>query len=311
MKKFSNATITKLNFYVYALTYKENNEDVIFFIGKGRGNRVFEHFTEAKKFIFDDKVKDQMQSDKIKTINSKEVEAHILVGELSSDEALKIEASMINTMRRFGKQKLTNKIRGQHSFDPININVNVIDFKYSKPVCLEKFAIDNKLKILVLKSTEESYYSAVEKDFRGVLEGIWLLNKTKIEDVDFIAGVLKGTIYAVYRYIKGSYRRVDDSWTQDEWDRWNSIHIAMGRPEHYFLEEEDGNLEVMKKTNKGIMKLTPLAIPTSQNLRVSSTNKRDLKLAKNLINRTIQDKKVNKTRQGGRFYFGFDENNVS
>ena len=42
MKKFSPDIIKKLKWYVYLLS--DPNSEEIFYVGKGKGNRVFDHF---------------------------------------------------------------------------------------------------------------------------------------------------------------------------------------------------------------------------------------------------------------------------
>ena len=46
MRKLPNSVINKLKYYVYLYSDPETNE--IFYIGKGKGNRVFSHLTENK-----------------------------------------------------------------------------------------------------------------------------------------------------------------------------------------------------------------------------------------------------------------------
>lgn len=49
MNKFNQATVEKLKYYVYALTYlDDNNKEIVFYIGKGKANRIFSHFKEAQ-----------------------------------------------------------------------------------------------------------------------------------------------------------------------------------------------------------------------------------------------------------------------
>lgn len=303
MKKFNNKVIKELKYYVYALTYKDEDEDIIFYIGKGKGNRVFEHFKQADKLKLDANSLKNL-TNKIEFIKNKRTNAFIINAGLTEKDAFLIESTLISTMKMFKKQTLTNIVSGHHSFTPCN--VNIIPQRYSTPINLEEFCLKNKVKILTLKSTEESYYSALDKDFRSVLEGMWKLNKDKMEEVDYVLGVLKGTIYAVYKYIKGSYKKINVSWTQDDLDHWNTTHISIGRPEHYYYEN-DNNVSELEKQGRGVMKLSPVSIPESQKVSIGfGISENEIKIGNQLINKTIADKKFEKLQRGSRFYFGFN-----
>jgi len=45
MKEFSTKTIEKIGYYVYLLLDPRNNK--IFYVGKGKGNRLFDHISGA------------------------------------------------------------------------------------------------------------------------------------------------------------------------------------------------------------------------------------------------------------------------
>lgn len=115
MNKFSDKTIEELGYYVYSLTDPRNNK--IFYIGKGCGNRVFNH-SKAALHENDESLKLNLIRDIISS--GAEVEYFILRHKLTKEEALKIESVLIDflTYPKFNtEQVLTNIVSGHHQWD--------------------------------------------------------------------------------------------------------------------------------------------------------------------------------------------------
>ena len=114
---FSQATIEAIKSYVYALVDDENK---IFYIGKGEGNRVFDHIEEVRRHLKENKefkpiksIDDQDDADsplspKQEIIakmlqQKKEPKKYIIREGLTPDQALLIEATLISVLEwQFG-----------------------------------------------------------------------------------------------------------------------------------------------------------------------------------------------------------------
>lgn len=106
---FDNESIEQLGYYVYALMHPDNNKP--FYIGKGLGNRVFNHKTTALK-SYDASLK----LDTIRTIiaNGQHVKHLILRHGLTEKEAFEVEAALIDFANYFGED-LSNLVDGHHA----------------------------------------------------------------------------------------------------------------------------------------------------------------------------------------------------
>lgn len=104
---FSQSVVEKIDFYVYYLMDPRNKE--IFYVGKGKDNRVFQHVEDA---LFN-----QVETDKLDRIREIKGSGHtvqhfILRHGLTEREAFEVEAAVIDFA---GIEKLTNQQSGHHS----------------------------------------------------------------------------------------------------------------------------------------------------------------------------------------------------
>lgn len=109
IKEFSNAVCERIGYYVYIL--KDPRNESIFYVGKGKGNRLFQHVQCA--------LENETENDKYNLIREihkegKEVEHFILRHGLEEKLALEIESTIIDLL---GIENLTNSVKGHDTWE--------------------------------------------------------------------------------------------------------------------------------------------------------------------------------------------------
>lgn len=182
-KMFSQATIEKIGYYVYLLKDSRTNE--VFYVGKGLGNRVFNHLEAA--------LESPDSSDKLDRIreiisSSVKVEHYILRHGLSEKEAFEIEATLIDFI---GMQNLTNAQKGHYSEDYGIKTSDEINAMYEA----EKFITDlpalliNINRLYSREMTDEQLYDATRKE--------WVLGERR-KNVKYAIATYRGLTREVY-----------------------------------------------------------------------------------------------------------------
>lgn len=109
IREFSQAVCERIGYYVYIL--KDPRNDTIFYVGKGKGNRLFQHVQCALENATD--------NDKYNLIreihkDGKEVEHFILRHGLEEKLSLEIESTIIDLL---GIENLTNSVKGHDTWE--------------------------------------------------------------------------------------------------------------------------------------------------------------------------------------------------
>jgi hypothetical protein len=109
IKEFSEAVSERIGYYVYLL--KDPRNASIFYVGKGKGNRLFQHVQCA--------LENETENDKYNLIREihkegKEVEHFILRHGLEEKLSLEIESTVIDLL---GIENLTNSIKGHDTWE--------------------------------------------------------------------------------------------------------------------------------------------------------------------------------------------------
>lgn len=187
MKKYklSQSTIEKLEYYVYL--FIDPRDDKVFYIGKGKGNRINQHFLG----VLDKKNKEKDTIKRIREIQNKnfKVETIILRHGLSEKEALEVESAVIDLL---GKENLTNIVKGYHSEDRGIMSLSDIKIKYEaeeliteEPVILINI---NRRYQKNMKPTE--LYEATRKH--------WKISMRRASSIKIACSVFKGIIREVF-----------------------------------------------------------------------------------------------------------------
>lgn len=180
-------------FYVYGLI--DPRTDKIFYIGKGTGNRVFEHEKESLNNSDSEKLK-------LKTISEivaegKTVKRIIINSNLSEKEAYAAEASLINIFNYICDVNLTNVISGHHSSEVLT--VEEFERIYGAEA-LNKEDIHHK--VLVIKINKLFKRNMTKEELYDVVRGVWRASLKRVQVVDYVFGVYNSLIVAVYKPTK-------------------------------------------------------------------------------------------------------------
>ena len=210
---FTSDIIRKIKYYVYLLSDPISGE--IFYVGKGKGNRVFSHLKDNT---------DNQKSRKIKDLKSKGLEPKIefLVHGVDDEITIKkIEASIIDLI---GKNKLTNIVGGYESSDFGRMDLAQIRGKYSS----QKAEI--KENVMLIKLSKTFRYNMDPRDLYDNTRGVWKVAEHRRKEVDYAFAVYDGIIQETYKILQwfeawSTFNNREDFTSQREKDvkRWEFV----------------------------------------------------------------------------------------
>lgn len=190
----------RLGYYVYAL-FDPRVPDYPFYIGKGCGNRVFSH---AQGDVAD-QFEDEPLSSKLQVIadikvNAKSPVIHKIIRfGLSEEEALKVEASLIDLVNYIKPDTLKNEISGQgvaegfYDAADLALSLNAVELKPDRPLLVIK--IERQWDALLLR------YDSGTKVERGAIydatKGDWKLSIARAQRAECVLAVARGLVRAV------------------------------------------------------------------------------------------------------------------
>lgn len=177
-QNFPSEVITKLKYYVYRLIDPRNGET--FYIGKGKGNRVFAH---AQGSIEEDSLGEKIA--RIREIRLAGFDVAHIIHRHGMDEltAFEVEAALIDAY-----PGLTNSIDGHGNNDFGAMHANEIIKRY----CAEIAKFDHKALLISVNR------SALESSLYEATRFAWRLNKEKAESAEVILPTIQGLIVGAF-----------------------------------------------------------------------------------------------------------------
>jgi uncharacterized protein len=183
-RKFSPSVINDLKYYVYIYSHPITGE--IFYVGKGKGNRVFSHLddkSESQKVNF------------IREIRTKKLEPkiEILIHGLEDEEtALRVESSIIDLL---GIKNLTNKQIGHRSATFGRMSIEQINSAY------DKRKVEIKEPSILIRINQAFRYSLTATELYDYTRGGWRLNPERAKLANYGFAIYEGIIQEVYEIL--------------------------------------------------------------------------------------------------------------
>lgn len=185
--KFTTRACDAIGYYVYCLIDPRDNK--VFYIGKGKGDRVFAHIHNA--------VVEPDEKEKIKRINEigpENVIHYVIRHSLSEKAAYELESTLIDFLMdkrvNGGNDLLSNLVYGHHHSDKGIKSIDEINAQYPE----KEFVAQEGDKIIMvflnsLKDSDNIYERA---------RGDWAFTEEKIRQCTHVVAVYHGIVRAVY-----------------------------------------------------------------------------------------------------------------
>lgn len=194
-QSFSEEVSQKLGYYVYRLIDPRNGET--FYIGKGRGNRIFAHVRafshkdDRTKFYSQEEEDDtSAKISRIQTILNEGLEViHIIHRhEVPKSAVFEVEAALIDVF-----SGLTNNQGGHGSNSRGPMNVEQIVHKYQLPE-LEYEPEDKLVLININRIVDKSDRDKIYDQTRFA----WRIDQERAKKADFVLSVVRGVVIGVF-----------------------------------------------------------------------------------------------------------------
>lgn len=185
--KFSEKAKEALKYYVYVLS--DPDTKIPFYIGKGNGDRVFNHFREQGEGEKIEKLREL-------TMLGKEPCIDILAYGLTDEVAKVVEMAAIGLI---GLDNLTNRKQGDGAKEHGRISVDKFNLLHSA----EEIGIDEFKENAVLLKLNKTYTPDMSAfELYEAARGYWRMDKEKRNKVKYAMPVYDGVILEVYNIVQ-------------------------------------------------------------------------------------------------------------
>ena len=199
LPKFSQKALEELEYYVYCLV--DPRDKTVFYVGKGKDNRVFAHANDA----LENESNSTDKLDKIREIIAagEKVCHYIIRHKLSEEDAFTIESVLIDflTYQPFNKETLlTNIVAGHHQWNEGIKTVDEINQLYDCPPL--KLKQGHQLLMVNLNKTYRVKIvngMQVRPILYDVTRRYWHVNKENADQINYLLGVYKGVVRCVIK----------------------------------------------------------------------------------------------------------------
>jgi uncharacterized protein len=183
IQAFPPSVAEKLNYYVYMLV--DPQDEKVFYVGKGIGDRVFHHAIAA---IMESTPSEKL--DRIRAIRAQglEVNYFMLRHGLEENEAFEVEAALIDFL---SLSTLTNKVSGYYSDERGLMSVEDIIEKYAAP----EVEIIEPVMLITINRLYRKNMSADE--LYDITRGYWVVGERR-KKARYGMAVYNGIIREVY-----------------------------------------------------------------------------------------------------------------